>query len=182
MSSSYPRNNFMETDAMFLKSEDNLDNIAGGSSFVDENTGESKNFLHFNLRRRAQYRLLELECHVAINGRIPMAIAPEAEKPIFPHAVRFSQAIGVRTKLLDRGNLTIIVGGLSRFYNDSTSSLREKGSRSIMWSFFGKHTFELERSCRRPPRMRIIKCWNSNPSLGSQLFSEDEICDQVLGR
>ncbi|KAA0062091.1 CACTA en-spm transposon protein [Cucumis melo var. makuwa] len=46
-------------------------------------------------RRRAQSRLLELECHVAINGRIPMTIAPGAEKPISPHAVRFSQAIGV---------------------------------------------------------------------------------------
>ncbi|KAA0041316.1 CACTA en-spm transposon protein [Cucumis melo var. makuwa] len=46
-------------------------------------------------RRRAQSRLLELERHVAINGRIPMTIAPGAEKPISPHAVRFSQAIGV---------------------------------------------------------------------------------------
>ncbi|KAA0049799.1 CACTA en-spm transposon protein [Cucumis melo var. makuwa] len=46
-------------------------------------------------RRHAQSRLLELERHVAINGRIPMMIAPEAEKPISLHVVRFSQAIGV---------------------------------------------------------------------------------------
>ncbi|KAA0036191.1 CACTA en-spm transposon protein [Cucumis melo var. makuwa] len=46
-------------------------------------------------RRRAQSRLLELERHVAINGRIPMMITPGAEKPISLHAVRFSQAIGV---------------------------------------------------------------------------------------
>uniref|UniRef100_A0A9I9EGQ3 Cytochrome P450 CYP82D47-like n=1 Tax=Cucumis melo TaxID=3656 RepID=A0A9I9EGQ3_CUCME len=39
MSSSYPRNNFIETDAMFLEFEDDLDNIAGGSSFVGDNTG-----------------------------------------------------------------------------------------------------------------------------------------------
>ncbi|KAA0063909.1 CACTA en-spm transposon protein [Cucumis melo var. makuwa] len=45
-------------------------------------------------RRRAQSRLLELECHVAINGCIPMTIAPGAEKPIFPHDICFSQAIG----------------------------------------------------------------------------------------
>ncbi|KAL0544198.1 hypothetical protein IC582_019311 [Cucumis melo] len=114
---SYRRSNFMETDDMFLQFEDNLDNIAGGSSSVGDNTGESKNFLHFNLqifhvlfsnficyyrfiehltpRRRAQSRLLELERHVAINGRIPMTIVPGAEKPISPHTVHFSQAIGV---------------------------------------------------------------------------------------
>ncbi|KAA0067314.1 CACTA en-spm transposon protein [Cucumis melo var. makuwa] len=40
-------------------------------------------------------RLLELERHVAVNGRIPMTIAPGVEKPISPHAVRFSQAIGM---------------------------------------------------------------------------------------
>ncbi|KAA0060223.1 CACTA en-spm transposon protein [Cucumis melo var. makuwa] len=46
-------------------------------------------------RRRAQSRLLELERRVAINGRIPMTIAPGAEKPSSPHAVHFSQAIGM---------------------------------------------------------------------------------------
>jgi len=47
---SYRRSNFMETDDMFLQFEDDLDNnIAGGSLAVGDNTGESKNFLHFNL-------------------------------------------------------------------------------------------------------------------------------------
>ncbi|KAA0050363.1 CACTA en-spm transposon protein [Cucumis melo var. makuwa] len=86
----------METDDMFLQFEDDLDNIAGGSSSMGDNTGE----VFFSQttptpRRRAQSRLLELERHVAINGRIPMTIAPGAEKPISPHAIRFSQAIGV---------------------------------------------------------------------------------------
>ncbi|KAA0048153.1 reverse transcriptase [Cucumis melo var. makuwa] len=36
-----------------------------------------------------------LERHVAINGRIPMTIALGVEKPISPHVVCFSQAIGV---------------------------------------------------------------------------------------
>ena len=44
---SYRRSNFMETDDIFLQFEDDLDNIAGGSSSVGDNTGESKNFLHF---------------------------------------------------------------------------------------------------------------------------------------
>ncbi|TYK00236.1 CACTA en-spm transposon protein [Cucumis melo var. makuwa] len=38
MSSSYRRNNFIETDAMFLEFEDDLDNMVGGSSSVGDNT------------------------------------------------------------------------------------------------------------------------------------------------
>ncbi|TYK14632.1 CACTA en-spm transposon protein [Cucumis melo var. makuwa] len=72
MSSSYPRK-FMETDAMFIEFEDDLDNVAGGSSSVGDNTKR----------------------HVAINGHISMTIAPGEEKPIFPHVVRFNQMIGV---------------------------------------------------------------------------------------
>ncbi|KAL0546937.1 hypothetical protein IC582_016856 [Cucumis melo] len=92
---SYRRSNFMETDDMFLQFEEDLDNIAGRSSSVGDNTGSSSQQTTPTPRRRAQSRLLELERHVAINGRIPMTIAPGAEKPISPHAVRFSQAIGV---------------------------------------------------------------------------------------
>ncbi|KAA0036833.1 NBS-LRR type resistance protein [Cucumis melo var. makuwa] len=217
---------------MFLQFEDDLDNITGESSSVGDNTGSSSQQTTPTPRRRAQSRLLELERHVVINGRIPMTIAPGAEKPISPQAVRFSQAIGLlsircsrplkssgltvidisksiatrrrlvpthqthwldvmrigtssttiisavhsrsnhgRTRLLDRSSLTIIVEGPSRFYNDSMSSLKEEGSRSIVWNCSGKHTFELGHSCRRPPRMRIIKCWNSNLSLPQRVVS-----------
>uniref|UniRef100_A0A9I9EDD2 NBS-LRR type resistance protein n=1 Tax=Cucumis melo TaxID=3656 RepID=A0A9I9EDD2_CUCME len=76
-----------------------------------------------------------------------------------------------QTRLLDRSSLTIIVTGPSRFYNDSMSSLKEEGSRSIVWNCYEKHTFELGYSCRGPPRMRIIKCWNSNPSLPQRVVS-----------
>ena len=41
-------------------------------------------------RRRQQSRNLELERYVHINNKIPITIAPGAEKPISPHAVRFS--------------------------------------------------------------------------------------------
>nr|ADN34241.1 NBS-LRR type resistance protein [Cucumis melo subsp. melo] len=76
-----------------------------------------------------------------------------------------------RTRLLDRSSLTIIVAGPSHFYNDSMSSLKEEGSRSIVWNCSEKHTFELGHSCRRLPRMRIIKCWNSNPSLPQRIVT-----------
>uniref|UniRef100_A0A9I9EG05 CACTA en-spm transposon protein n=1 Tax=Cucumis melo TaxID=3656 RepID=A0A9I9EG05_CUCME len=184
---------------------------------------------------------IKLERHVAVNGRISMTIVPGAEKPIFPHIVRFSQAIDVcvrktflvrflkwanvgreyievvkgdlqrffvldfndqamnrfvehqmlttfkkfrgdchrhfkrysdseedqtsnheRKRLLDRSSLTIIAAGQSRFYNDSMSLLRKKGSQST-------HNQMLE--------------LQSQPTLeGSQLLSGDEICNQVLGR
>ncbi|KAA0053293.1 CACTA en-spm transposon protein [Cucumis melo var. makuwa] len=83
------------TDDFIDDFEDDLDNIAGGSSSVGDNTGSSSQQKTPTPRRRAQSRLLELERHVAINGRIPMTIAPGAEKPISPYIVRFSQAIGV---------------------------------------------------------------------------------------
>ncbi|KAA0057398.1 CACTA en-spm transposon protein [Cucumis melo var. makuwa] len=54
---------------MFLQFEDDLDNIAGGSSSVGDNTGSSSQQTTPTLRR--------------------------PEKPISPYAVRFSQVIGV---------------------------------------------------------------------------------------
>ncbi|TYK16413.1 CACTA en-spm transposon protein [Cucumis melo var. makuwa] len=94
---SYQRNNFLETDTMFLEFEDDLDNLAGGSSFVGDNADESSSqpLATPTPKRRTQSRLLELERHFAINGRIPMTIAPGAEKSILPHVVRFNQAIGM---------------------------------------------------------------------------------------
>ncbi|KAA0061345.1 CACTA en-spm transposon protein [Cucumis melo var. makuwa] len=78
MSSSYPHN-FMETDSMFLEFEDDLDNIAGGSSSVGDNMVST-------LGIRAPH------CNKwAYSDDDPLG----AEKPIFPHAVRFSQAIGL---------------------------------------------------------------------------------------
>ncbi|KAA0047152.1 hypothetical protein E5676_scaffold109G00260 [Cucumis melo var. makuwa] len=64
MSSSYLRNNFLETDTMFLEFEDDLDNIAGGSSSVGDNRGSSSQQPTTPTPRRCvQSRLLELECH-----------------------------------------------------------------------------------------------------------------------
>ncbi|XP_050943457.1 uncharacterized protein LOC127150206 [Cucumis melo] len=128
MSSSYPRNNFMEMDAMFLEFEDDLDNIVGGSSSVGDNArSSSQQLVTPNPRRRAQSRLLELERHVAINGCIPMTIAPRAKKPIFPHTVRFSQEIGVCVRKtfsvrclkwadVGREYIEVVKGNLQRFF------------------------------------------------------------------
>uniref|UniRef100_A0A9I9E7R8 CACTA en-spm transposon protein n=1 Tax=Cucumis melo TaxID=3656 RepID=A0A9I9E7R8_CUCME len=76
---SYRRSNFMGTSDMFLQFEDNLDNIAGGSSSQQAT---------LTPRRRAQAPRCNKWAH-SDNDR------PWVEKPISPHAVRFSQTIGV---------------------------------------------------------------------------------------
>ncbi|KAA0042261.1 CACTA en-spm transposon protein [Cucumis melo var. makuwa] len=187
---SYQRNNFLETDAMFLEFEDDLDNLAGGSSSVRDNAAGSSSQPPATPtpRRRAQSRLLELEYHVAVNGCIPIKIAPRAEKPIYIEVVKGNlqrffvfdfndQAMNWsnhgRTRLLDRSSLTMIVAGQNRFYNDNTSSLRKKGSWSTVWSCFEKHTFVSQAADDAH--------FQPTPE-GSQPLSRDEICDQVLGR
>ncbi|KAA0054014.1 CACTA en-spm transposon protein [Cucumis melo var. makuwa] len=65
---SYQHNNFLEMDAMFFKFDEDLDNLAEGSSSLGDNV---------------------------VNGCILMTIAPGAKKPISPYVVRFSQAIGM---------------------------------------------------------------------------------------
>ena len=47
--SSFPRTNFLKTDAMFLEFTDDLDNLVGGSSLMGDNSGESNDGIHFNL-------------------------------------------------------------------------------------------------------------------------------------
>ncbi|KAA0038011.1 CACTA en-spm transposon protein [Cucumis melo var. makuwa] len=64
---------FEKIDAMFLEFGKDL-NTAGGSFSMDDNW---------------------LERYVHANGRIPMSISFEVEKPISLHVVRFSQTIGV---------------------------------------------------------------------------------------
>ncbi|KAA0046162.1 NBS-LRR type resistance protein [Cucumis melo var. makuwa] len=213
MSSSYPRNNLMETDAMFLEFDDDLDNTGGESSSVGNNTRTSSQqpatptprtcavstlgvrapccnkWMHSNDDRlwsgeayfptrrslqpgdRRQLFVLDFNDQ-AMNKFVEhqmLMTFKEFWADYYRHFKKYSDSERLvptyqmhwsnhrRTGLLDRSSLTIIVTGLSRFYNDSTSSLREKMSRSIVWSCFRKHTFELRRSCRRPQRMCM--CW-----------------------
>ncbi|KAA0060720.1 CACTA en-spm transposon protein [Cucumis melo var. makuwa] len=82
---------------MFLE----LDNFAGGSSSVDDNVGSSFQQPRTPTpRRRAQSRLLELERHVAVHGRIPMTIAP----------------VDGRGWTLAENTLKVVKGNLQRFF------------------------------------------------------------------
>ncbi|TYJ97142.1 CACTA en-spm transposon protein [Cucumis melo var. makuwa] len=128
MSSAYPRHNFLETDAIFLKFEDELDNFVGGSSSVGNNAGPySQQPIIPTPRRRAQSRLLEMEHHIAVHGRISMTIALGAEKSISSHALHFSQAIGMCLRKIfpvrclnlaniDREYIEVVKDDLQRFF------------------------------------------------------------------
>ncbi|KAA0046642.1 CACTA en-spm transposon protein [Cucumis melo var. makuwa] len=179
----------METDDMFLQFEDDLENIVGGSSSVGDNTaGSSSQQTTPTPRRRAQSRLLELECYVAINERIPMTIAPGAEKPISPHAVRFSQVIGVCVRKtfparclkwadVGREYIEVVKGDLQLAERrgqpvDRVELFRETHVRAgtfVSQAVEDAHNQMLELQSQPTPD-------------GSQPPSEDEICDQVLGR
>ncbi|KAA0067621.1 CACTA en-spm transposon protein [Cucumis melo var. makuwa] len=129
MSSAYPRHNFLETDAIFLKFEDELDNFVGGSSSVGNNAvgPYSQQPIIPTPRRRAQSRLLEMEHHIAVHGRISMTIALGAEKSISSHALHFSQAIGMCLRKIfpvrclnlaniDREYIEVVKDDLQRFF------------------------------------------------------------------
>uniref|UniRef100_A0A9I9E8I5 CACTA en-spm transposon protein n=1 Tax=Cucumis melo TaxID=3656 RepID=A0A9I9E8I5_CUCME len=233
---SYRRSNFMEMDDMFLQFEDDLDNnIAGGSSSVGDNTESSSQQATPTPRRRAQSRLLELECHVAINERIPMTIAPRAEKPISPHVVRFSQAIG-RLFVLDFNDQAMnsdpeearanppntLVGRdenwhflydhyISRAFQEQSRTNKDARQKQPYNHSSGSKSFlqrQYELTERKGQSVDCVELFRethvragtfvsqaaedahnqmlelqSQPTLeGSQPFSEDEICDQVLGR
>uniref|UniRef100_A0A9I9CHT6 CACTA en-spm transposon protein n=1 Tax=Cucumis melo TaxID=3656 RepID=A0A9I9CHT6_CUCME len=233
---SYLRNNFMRKMLCSSSKEDDLDNLARGSSSAGDNTGSSSQPPSTSTsRRHAQSRLLELEHHVAVNGRIPMTIAPircslqpgdrhvrakdisiaalsgwtlaentlRSSMVTFRHFKKYNDLEEARANppnvlvgrhedwhfLCDHYMCIpgiIIAAGQSCFYNDSTSSLSKKGSRSIVWSCFEKHMFESGRPCRRSQRMCRIKCWNSSPSLlkrpwlGTQAEGpQDDECKQL---
>ncbi|KAL0537365.1 hypothetical protein IC582_026343 [Cucumis melo] len=80
---------------MFFEFAEDLDILVGGWSLVGNNSGTFQPSGTPTPRRCAQSRLLELERYVAANVQIPTTIVSGVDKPIFPHAVCFSQAIGV---------------------------------------------------------------------------------------
>ncbi|KAA0062362.1 CACTA en-spm transposon protein [Cucumis melo var. makuwa] len=93
MSSSYPHHNFLEMDAMFLEFEDQLDNFVGGSSSLGDNVESSSQQPGTPTpKERAQSRLLELERHVAVHGRIPMTIALRPWCTLADNTLRSSRA------------------------------------------------------------------------------------------
>ncbi|KAA0038852.1 CACTA en-spm transposon protein [Cucumis melo var. makuwa] len=131
----------METDDMFLQFEDDLDNIAGGSSSVGDNTNVRREYIE--VVKGDLQRLFVLD----FNDQAMNRFVEHQMLTTFISAVHSRSNHG-RTRLLDRINLTIIVAGPSCFYNNKSNA--------------------------GTPIPAYPK--------GSQPLSEDEICDQVLGR
>ncbi|KAA0040860.1 CACTA en-spm transposon protein [Cucumis melo var. makuwa] len=136
---------FDETDAMLLEFVDDLDNFAGGSSSVRDNS--------------------KLEHYVAANGQIPTMITPGAEKPIFPHVVRFSQAIGVcvRKTFSIRYLKYVDIGRIHRGCQGRPTSSRfvEHQMLSTFKEFWGdchrhfKKYSDPEEACVNPPHLLV---------------------------
>ncbi|KAA0047934.1 CACTA en-spm transposon protein [Cucumis melo var. makuwa] len=131
-------------------------------------------------------RLLELECHVAINERILMTIAPGEEKPIFPHVIRFSQTISVclRKTFPFRCLKWADVG---TEYIEMLTIFKE--FRADCHRHFKKYSDPEETRANPPNALATEDAHNQMLELqfqatpeGSQPLSKDEICDQVLGR
>ncbi|KAA0056293.1 CACTA en-spm transposon protein [Cucumis melo var. makuwa] len=89
---SHAREQVMTNDS---NEQQELDNPIGGSSSMDDTSGESNNGIHFNLGLFELFSTLGVGALRCSHGRIPMMIASSVEKSIFPHVVRFSEAIGV---------------------------------------------------------------------------------------
>ncbi|KAA0063007.1 CACTA en-spm transposon protein [Cucumis melo var. makuwa] len=62
---------FHETDAIFLEFAEDLDNLAGGSSSVDDNSGTSQPSATPTPKEKCASRLLDFERNVGANGWIP---------------------------------------------------------------------------------------------------------------
>ncbi|TYK01279.1 CACTA en-spm transposon protein [Cucumis melo var. makuwa] len=130
-------------------------------------------------RRRAQSRLLESECYVAANGKILMTIAPGADKTIFPHAVRFSQAIGVCVRKtfpvcclkwadVDREYIEVVKADLQSFFvldfNDQAMNRFVKHQilhifkefRGDCHRHFKKYSDPVE-ACANPPHLLVAE-------------------------
>ncbi|TYK21529.1 CACTA en-spm transposon protein [Cucumis melo var. makuwa] len=151
MSSSYPRNNFMETDAIFLEFEDDLDNIAGGSSSMGDNTGGC-------VRKTFPVRCLKW----ADIGREYIEVVKGDLQRLF---------------VLDFNDQA-----MNRFVEHQMLTTF-KEFRADCYKHFKKYSDPEEARANPPNALNQMVELQSQPTLeGSQPLSEDEICDQVLGR
>uniref|UniRef100_A0A9I9EHT0 Uncharacterized protein n=1 Tax=Cucumis melo TaxID=3656 RepID=A0A9I9EHT0_CUCME len=103
-----------------------------------------------------------------------------------------------QTRLLDRSNLTIIVAGRSRFYNDSTSSTKRKVGRScgvvpintrLRWDVRvidrGECACKLSKQHSCPYLSSLNQILELHSQLapdGTQPLFGNEICGMVFGR
>ncbi|TYK20926.1 CACTA en-spm transposon protein [Cucumis melo var. makuwa] len=195
--SSFSRN-FNKIDVMFLKFAKDLDNPAGGSSLVNENSGESNDtycstICDFTSGRRGHFRLLELERYVHVNGMILMSINSGVEKLILLHVVRFHQTIDVcvQKKFPVRCLKWMDVGQehIENFFvlDSNDQPMNSNGSKSFLEQHelaeqIGKLVDHVELFRKTPIRDGTFVLEAAENAHGSQPLSRDKICEIVLGR
>ncbi|TYK01603.1 CACTA en-spm transposon protein [Cucumis melo var. makuwa] len=166
--------------------EDDLDNIAGGSLSEGDNAGpSSQQPATLTFRIRAQSRLLELEHHVAINGRIPMTIAPRAKFVEHQMFTTFKE-------------FQVDCHRYFKKYSDSEEARANPPNALVGhhgdWLFLYDHYMSraFQRNTRRAGTFmsqavddahnQMLELQSQPTPEGSQPLSEDEICNQVLDR
>ncbi|KAA0041762.1 CACTA en-spm transposon protein [Cucumis melo var. makuwa] len=152
---------------MFLEFADDLDNLTGGLSSVGDNSNEFNNVRSSSQppatptpKRRAHSQLLEFEHDIAANGHISMTIVPGAEKPIFPHVVRFSQEIG--HELVEQRGESVDCVELFQEIHVRVETFVSQGVEDAY--------------------NQMLKLQSQPTPEGSQPLSRDKICDHVLDR
>ncbi|TYK18906.1 uncharacterized protein E5676_scaffold204G001200 [Cucumis melo var. makuwa] len=133
---------FDETDGMFLEFIEDLDNPTRGSSSVGDNSvGTSQPSTTLTTRIRVTSKsTATLRRHVSTHHTYWWNVMRTDTTSVIITWVVHSRSNHTPTRVLDRSSLTIIAAGQSHLYNDSTSSLDKKESRSTMWSCSSKHT------------------------------------------
>ncbi|KAA0065696.1 CACTA en-spm transposon protein [Cucumis melo var. makuwa] len=174
--SSFP-SDFDKMDVMFLEFADKLNNPAGGSSSMGENSNTSQPSATSTLRRRAQSRLLVLESYIAANGQIPMMIAPGMEKHI------------------GREYIEVVKGNLQRcfvfdFNDQAINRFVEYQILNTFKEFWGdyhrhfKKYSDPEEARANPPHLlnQMLELQSQPTPEGTQPLFGDEICKTVLDR
>ncbi|KAA0046856.1 CACTA en-spm transposon protein [Cucumis melo var. makuwa] len=149
-------------------------------------------------RSRAQSRLLELERHVAINGCIPMTIASRAEKLISPHATDVGREYieVVKDDLQRLFVLDFNDQAMNRKYSDLEEAranppkalyelAERKGEPVNRVELFQETHVQVGTFVSQAAEdalNQILELQSQPIPESSQPLSEDEICDQVLGR
>ncbi|KAA0050096.1 CACTA en-spm transposon protein [Cucumis melo var. makuwa] len=130
--------------------------------------------------RRTQSRLLELECYIGANGRIPMTIASASKNPISPNVVRFSQAIDMCVRK------TFSVRCLKHFKNYSNPEEAHANPPHILvgrdkdWHYLCNHymnrTFQKQSWTNKATRQK--QPYNHSSGLKSFLQRQHELAEQ----
>ncbi|KAA0026134.1 CACTA en-spm transposon protein [Cucumis melo var. makuwa] len=195
---SYQRNNFLGTDAIFLEFEDDLDNLAGGSSSVGDNAGRLLNHLRllllgdrffvldFNdqaMNRFVEHHMLTIfkEFRADYHRHFKKYSDPEEARANPPNLLEQSQ-----TNKAARQKQPYNYSRGSKLFLQRQHKLAEKKGELVdrVELFWETHvragTFVSQAA--KDVHNQVLELQSQPTPEGSQPLSRDEIYDQMLGR